>query len=330
MLPIGDENRPSSRPYVNYVLIAINVVIFFFFFLQGWGTLDMGIMSFGAIPSDILKGERLWTLFTSMFMHADIMHIFGNMLYLWIFGDNIEDLLGHERYLFFYLVGGIFASFIHIFSMLLSTVITPYSNSIPYVTYSLKTPSVGASGAISAVLGSYMLLYPKARIKTLVFYYFITTVSVPAFFYLGFWFIYQLMMGMVSLTGLSSGVAFWAHIGGFFYGLVGVKIFSLKTKKRIPRIKVKGRVRPIVAPWVRTPLVDVMVEPDGVKVLVMLPGIDGKDVRVDVSKWEIDISAEHEQLRYHKRIMLQVPVFPAVENLIYRNGLLRFTLRRVL
>jgi len=328
LFPLQDENRPSSRPYANYVLIAINVAVFLFLYLQGWRILEKAIVSFGAVPWYIMRGERLWTLFTSMFMHADVMHILGNMLYLWVFGDNIEDSLGHGKYVLFYLVGGLLASLAHIFSIPLMAIVNPSSDFIPYIIYDLKTPSVGASGAISAVLGAYLLLFPRARIRTLVFYFFITIVRVPVFYYLGFWFIYQLLMGVFSLTGLSSGVAFWAHIGGFVCGLLSVKGFGVKPKPRTPKLETERPVRPIGIPWVRTPLVDVMVEPNRVVVLAMLPGVEQKDITIGISSWEIDISAEHGELSYHNRLTLPVSVAPKVENLIYGDGLLRFTLQR--
>lgn len=223
MFPIYDENRPEIEPYVNHMLILVNVVVFFFFFLQGTRAFIRGLVSFGAVPSYIVNGDRLWTLLTSMFMHADIMHLFGNMAYLWVFGDNIEDALGHVKYLVFYLLGGLTASFTHIASL--------YATLPSFGQVGLDIPSVGASGAISAVLGAYLLLYPRARIRTLVFYIIVQIVSVPAFYYLGFWFLYQLMMGVFSLTGLSSGVAFWAHIGGFVAGLVTIKVFGVKPRR---------------------------------------------------------------------------------------------------
>ena len=176
--------------------------------------LENGIWEFGTIPRDVMQGENLWTLITSMFMHADVMHLVGNMIYLWVFGDNIEDALGHTKYIVFYILGGLAASFAHIASLFAA---------LPSFAYGVGfgIPSVGASGAISAVLGAYMLLYPRARIRTLVFYFLIQIITVPALYYLGFWFLYQLMMGFFSLTLLSSGVAFWAHIGGFIVGLIG-------------------------------------------------------------------------------------------------------------
>jgi membrane associated rhomboid family serine protease len=329
LFPLHDENRPASKPFVNYILIIINIVIFFFFFLQGWNPLEKAILNFGVIPIDILNGERLWTLFTSIFMHADIMHIFGNMLYLWVFGDNIEDSLGHGKYILFYLVGGVLASLTHILMMLVSGIISPSSDLIPYFIYSLNTPSVGASGAISAVLGAYLLLYPRARIRTLVFYFLISIISVPAFFYLGFWFIYQFLMGIVSLTGFSSGVAFWAHIGGFFFGIIGIKGFNVKSKRK-KYIKEQKMVKPFIAPWVQTPLVDIIVDPDRVIVLAMLPGIKREDIRINLSKLKIEISAKREELKYFKRIVLPVSVIPVIEKQVYREGMLKFIVKRIL
>jgi len=319
LIPLYDENRPEKRPFVNYTLILINIVVFFFFFLNG--NLLKGIRLYGAVPAAILSGDRLWTIFTSMFMHADIMHIAGNMLYLWIFGDNIEDALGHGKYLVFYLAGGVFSTFMHIASTLLSALFTP----IPYVILDLRIPSVGASGAISAVLGAYMLLYPRARIKTLVFYfYFFTIVRIPAFFYLGFWFLYQFLMGLFALTGLPSTVAFWAHIGGFLFGLMIVKGFNVTPKRRPPA----PRRKPLVAPWTRAPLVDIMVEDDLVRVYAFMPGVDERDIVIRAYEWEVMISAQRENIRYYGRIPLPVPVIPKVRDVSYVNGTLSFTLYR--
>lgn len=327
MIPLYDENRPRRRPYVNYALIAINILVFFFFYLQGFRAFKMSIINYGAIPIYILRGERLETLFTSMFMHADILHLLGNMLYLWIFGDNVEDILGHSKYLIFYLIGGIFSGLTHIASALLSL----YTSPIIYVISELETPAVGASGAISAVLGAYLLLYPNARIRTLVFYVFIATiVSVPAYYYLGFWFFYQLLMGIVSLSGLTSGVAFWAHIGGFIYGLLIVKAFNLKPRRRPMEVRERRVYRPIAAPWVREPLVDVLVKPDGVLIMAYMPGLEEKDIELAVSEWDVTISAEREDVRFYKHIVLPVPVLPRVVDLTYNNGVLRFMLLRII
>ena len=162
------------------------------------------------VPSSILRGENLYTLFTSMFMHGGIVHLFGNMLYLYIFGDNIEDTFGHLWYIFFFLISGIAASFAHILSV-------GYSNN----------PAVGASGVISGVLGAYIVLFPRAKILTLVFYWLITITAIPAIYFLGFWFFFQLFAGSLTLGyGVSSGVAYWAHIGGFAAGIMMALFFK--------------------------------------------------------------------------------------------------------
>jgi len=319
MIPLYDENRPLKKPFVNYTLISVNIAVFFFFFLTG--NLLEGISLYGAVPAAILRGNRLWTIFTSMFMHADIMHLAGNMLYLWIFGDNIEDTLGHGKYLIFYLMGGVFSTFAHIFSTVFSSFFTP----IPYVILDLRIPSVGASGAISAVLGAYLLLFPGAKIRTLVFFfYFFTIVSVPAFYYLGFWFLYQLMMGLVSLTGLPSTVAFWAHIGGFVFGMFIVKSFSITPRRR----PAAPRRKPMVAPWTRTPLVDVLVEDEIVRVYAFMPGVEEEDISIEVREWEVIISAQRETIKYYGRVALPVPVIPEVKEAFYMNGTLSFILYR--
>lgn len=322
MLPIHDENKSATRPYVNYVLLLANISIFSFFLLQDTWPLTTGILELGAIPSSILKGERLWTLLTSMFMHADIMHLAGNMIYLWVFGDNIEDALGHLRYVAFYLLGGLAASFAHIMSLFVALPSLGYTGS--------DIPAVGASGAISAVLGAYLLLYPKARIRTIVFYFFITIASVPAIYYLGFWFMYQLMMGIFSLTGLPSGVAFWAHIGGFIAGLIGIKAFGPKSKLGRRTGERRTTLRPLVvgSRTVRKPLADVIVEWDKVRIVAQLPGVDKRDIEIEISEREVVILAEHEEMRYHGRIPLATRVAPKVHDLSYRNGVLSFSLPR--
>jgi len=307
---------------VNYGLLLVNTVIFFFFLLQGIEVLESGIWDFGTIPRDIVRGENLWTLFTSMFMHADIMHLLGNMVFLWVFGDNIEDALGHAKYLIFYLLGGLAATFVHIASVFASL---PSLTGAWYVDPT-KYPSVGASGAISAVLGAYILLYPKARIRTLVFYFFIQVITVPAFYYLGFWFLYQLIMGFFSLTGLSSGVAFWAHIGGFVAGLIAVKAFGIKPR---PGERERKPMKPLYAsPEFRTPLVDMIVEEDRVRVLAELPGVNEEDIEVRVSGLELLILVEHGEIGFYKRVLLPFAVSPQVRDFAFRNGVLGFALYR--
>jgi membrane associated rhomboid family serine protease len=204
MIPIRDEIPTRRVPFVNYVLIAINILVFLFQLLLGPNELDQFVQSFALIPAQLTTGVGIGDvsdIFTSMFMHAGWAHIGGNMLYLWIFGDNVEDAMGHGVYLVFYLFGGILASVAHVFTN---------GNSL--------IPTVGASGAIAAVLGAYMVLYPQARVVTLLTLgYFIRMTALPAVILLGFWFVLQLFQGVASI-GATVGVAFWAHIGGFVAG----------------------------------------------------------------------------------------------------------------
>ena len=222
-IPLKDENPTSGKTYVTIALIAINVLIFFWTYLRGMQGFQIITYQFGMIPSEIMQGIELtpqfsspiyFTPFSSMFMHGGIMHLAGNMLYLWIFGNNIEDHVGSVKFIIFYLVSGLAAAFLFI-------VFSPDS----------EIPMVGASGAIAGVMGAYLVLYPKAKIMTLLFlFYFIRIIRVPAVVVLGFWFVYQLFMSMAS--GGGGGVAWLAHVGGFAFGWVWFKIFNLKRKNR--------------------------------------------------------------------------------------------------
>jgi membrane associated rhomboid family serine protease len=239
MLPIGDDNTGRTiTPIVNYLLIAVNVAVFVF--LQGLGSNERFTYAFSTVPEEIITGRDVaeqvtikdpasgevagtiqleptpipvWlTLITSMFMHGGIAHIFGNMLYLWIFGDNLEDAMGHLRYLIFYLVCGVLASLSHVFA-------TTMFGGNPYL------PSLGASGAISGVLAGYLVLFPSRRVRILMFR---TIQEVPAIWAIGIWFVFQLISG-IGVFGSGSqagGVAYAAHIGGFIAGLVLVKLFA--------------------------------------------------------------------------------------------------------
>ncbi len=217
MLPLKDENRTYTKPYVNYAILAVNIMVFFHELSLG-RELNRFFMQYGVIPWEITHFRNLFggvpfylKPLTSMFIHGGWGHIVGNMLYLWIFGDNVEDALGHIRYLFFYIITGYAAS--------LAQVLIHPSSTIP---------NIGASGAISGVLGAYFYLYPHARVLTLVpdflfFGFFYRLVYIPAFFLIGFWFIYQLFLGIITLPARGGGIAFFAHIGGFIAGYLIVK-----------------------------------------------------------------------------------------------------------
>ena len=175
------------------------------------------------IPEEIIHGQQLYTLFTSMFMHAGWLHLLGNMLFLYVFGDNIEDAFGHVGYLVFYIISGLVAALAHIVSIFFAPVIGNFVG-IP-MNSDWTAGVVGASGAISGVLGAYIVLYPKAKIVALVFYFIL---PVPAVIFLGFWFIMQWFYGFFDISG---GVAYWAHIGGFIAGMILALAFGLKRKK---------------------------------------------------------------------------------------------------
>jgi len=233
LIPLRDENRSQTEPHITRILLIVNVVVFFvailpdflsvnwFYALFGYSSsLDTAISTYGMVPYSVLRGQRLYTLFTSMFLHADLLHLGGNMLFLYIFGDNVEDAFGHGRYVLLYLLAGIVASIMHITAVLYSVEVL---HSAAF--QALRVPAIGASGAIAGVLGAYFILYPRARILTLVLIGWIYIVPIPALFFLGFWFVFQLLYGMLTL-GIEAvtGIAYWAHIGGFvagiFFGLV--------------------------------------------------------------------------------------------------------------
>ena len=207
MLPIQDEIRAHRFPFVNYSLIALNIIVFILELMAGQ-KLDAVLYEIALIPANVTAGFDLGdmkAIFTSMFLHAGLSHLLGNMLYLWIFGDNVEDRLGHFWYLVFYLAGGIMAAFAHV-------ALNP--NSV--------IPTVGASGAIAAVLGAYLILFPQVKVLTFVpIGFFLRLTLLPASLLLGFWFVLQLFNGLLTL-GLADmgGTAFWAHIGGFVFGVL--------------------------------------------------------------------------------------------------------------
>lgn len=205
MFPIRDHNPSRTAPIVTTALIAINVVVFLMT-LPYFGS-ERALMAFysdwALIPAKVIQTGDLTPVFTSMFLHGGFMHIIGNMLFLWIFGDNMEDAFGHVGFLLFYIACGVGAAAIHIAS-------APYST----------VPTVGASGAIAGVLGGYLLLYPRARVDVLIFLFvFVTVISLPAWFMLGFWFLLQLLNSAAADPNMG-GVAYWAHTGGFLFGLL--------------------------------------------------------------------------------------------------------------
>jgi membrane associated rhomboid family serine protease len=205
MIPVGDEDSGGrGLPIFTVLLVIINVLVFVYEETLALPDLRDFIMRYGAIPAEIERGQDYYTLVTSMFVHGGFGHIAGNMLFLWIFADNIERRFGHILFLLFYLGCGLAASAAHILTSAGSMV-----------------PTVGASGAISGVMGAYVLLYPLNRVRVVIWYW--GVIQVPAFIFLGIWFLTQFVNGVAALnveTAQSAGVAFWAHIGGFVTGVV--------------------------------------------------------------------------------------------------------------
>jgi rhomboid family protein len=217
MIPLRDIIPSRTTPVVTITLIAINVLVFVYELSLG-RAVDAFTLYWGLVPAAFS-----WvTVFTSMFLHGGLMHVAGNMLYLWIFGDNVEDRMGHGRYLVFYILCGVAAA-------LAQTITVPDS----------VVPMVGASGAIAGVMGAYFVLYPRSRIVTLIpIFFFIQIVEVPAIFFLGIWFLMQFVNGVGSIVstgagGLAGGIAFWAHVAGFVAGISGVIVFRRPERQRV-------------------------------------------------------------------------------------------------
>ena len=249
MLPISDSDlRRRTRPYINVSLIILCGVIFVYELMLGELDRTIFFYQFGLIPSEVAQGinyELLigptgqmldiaspvpnWaTMFTSMFIHGDWMHFGFNMLFLWVFGDNVEDRFGHFKYLLFYLAAGVAAVWLQV-----------------VIDTSSQIPTIGASGAIAGVLGAYLFLYPLSRIRTAVIFLFIYFIRIPAFLLLGFWFLLQFFGGIGSLgpSSQTGGVAYWAHIGGFIFGAVVVILYLIVNRQsQWPRGPSGGRI----------------------------------------------------------------------------------------
>jgi len=218
MIPLRDDIRSEKRPFVTWGLMAACVCVYAWQALTEYHDPKAGeaiINAYGMVPKDIVSGRHLWTLLTSMFLHGGFFHIIGNMLYLWIFGDNVEDAFGHLWFFIVYLFTGVAGSLLQIMLMPGSSVAT-----------------IGASGAISGVMGAYFVLFPRARVLTLIpIFFFIRLIYLPAPLLLGFWILFQILSGCSSVPGTGGGVAYFAHIGGFASGL----ILGLLVRNRVRR-----------------------------------------------------------------------------------------------
>jgi len=213
VFPLRDTVRSRTFPLVNWFVLGANIFVFILMTSGGPGSFDRLTARFALIPAQLSADRPLEyaTLFTSMFMHGSWFHLLSNMWTLYIFGDNVEDRMGSGRFLVFYLLAGLAAG-------LTQLSFDPTSN----------IPTVGASGAIAGVLGAYLLLFPRARVITLIPLFFLQFVEIPAFYFLGIWFLTQLSSGLLSLgaAGSFGGIAWWAHVGGFVFGLVAVYLFA--------------------------------------------------------------------------------------------------------
>lgn len=215
VFPVGDDQiKGGAKPIFTYLFLGMNILIFLYEVSLGAG-LNKFLTTYGTIPAEITQGTDLFTLLTNMFLHGGWMHLIGNMAFLWVFADNIEATIGNLKFALFYIAGGVIASLAHIFFNMDSTI-----------------PAVGASGAIAAVLGAYLVMFPRYRIKLFVVYMF-RSILIPAIAFLGLWIVQQLVSGVgsISNTADTAGVAWWAHIGGFVFGLVMGLLFRPKARQ---------------------------------------------------------------------------------------------------
>ena len=218
MIPLRDNIPHERKPVVTVALLLINVAVFFYEISLGEKLQDFFYI-YGFVPKNIFLPigleYKIKPLFTNMFLHAGFIHLLGNMLFLWIFADNVEDKLGHFKFLIFYITCGVIASLAHL-----------------VMNVSSDIPAVGASGAIAGVLGAYIIMFPRARILTLVpFLIFFQLIEIPAFIFLGIWFVYQFLLGISSIGLYGAGIAFWAHIGGFAGGISLVFLWRKKRRR---------------------------------------------------------------------------------------------------
>ncbi len=218
IFPIGDEQvKGGYKPVVSYMLIVINILVFLFQVTLPSAQQQELVYAYGVIPKEIASGHDFYTLITNMFLHGGWMHLIGNMLFLWVFADNIEAVIGKIPFLLFYFGGGITASAAHIVFNLHSSI-----------------PAIGASGAISAVLGAYLVMFPASKVKVYVLILF-RSFYMPALFFLGIWGVQQFINGFISIVPSSvytSSVAWWAHIGGFIFGLIAGLLIRKRFESR--------------------------------------------------------------------------------------------------
>lgn len=231
IFPIGDDNiTGGAKPIFSYAFIGFNIIMWIVQLMSGPNLL---VCEWALVPAEIVRGEDYFSFFTSMFMHGSWMHIIGNMVFLWVFADNIEQTIGNIPFFIFYILGGIFASMLHIFFSMGGPETAQMACCNPCLENCRETaricvgtvPSLGASGALSAVMGAYLVMFPKSRVKILVLY-FMRSFYIPAYVALGGWIALQLFSGVSSIgAATGGGTAWWAHIGGFVFGVIGGLLF---------------------------------------------------------------------------------------------------------
>jgi membrane associated rhomboid family serine protease len=326
MFPIHDDTeRIHGRPYVNYSLITINVIVFVWeIIVTGYFSDEQAVAEifskYGAIPRSVLNGDLL-SILTSMFMHGGIAHIIGNMVFLFVFGDNIEDRFGHIKYLLIYIVWGAAAAIIHsIFA------VSAGGGMIP---------AVGASGAISGVMGAYLVMFPRAKIFTVIIAFFITTVRIPALAYIPFWFILQVIFGLIDPFG---GVAYLAHIGGFVAGLgagYAWKLFFSGKNITNPLFKTDSQIirkqRPKIEESISQASPEVIEGPNFYEIIAEIHGVsDATDINASFEPDTGNVRIIARGSRNYN-MLAKLPttaVKPTVEYIHYLNGIARIRLTK--
>lgn len=324
MFPIHDDTeRQHGRPYVNYGLIFVNVVVFFWelsftnFFTDPNATQEI-FYTYGSIPRFVLDGDVM-SIITSMFMHGGIAHIAGNMVFLFVFGDNIEDKFGHIKYMLLYLMWGGLAAYSH------SLVAIDDTDAL--------VPAVGASGAISGVLGAYLVMFPGAKIFTIIFAFFITTIRIPAIAFLPIWFIMQIVFGIIFPQ--SGGVAYFAHIGGFVAGLASAYIWKRLMNKRktqfrgVPSPSIKMiPSRPKGVLFVRTEP-EIIRGPDFYEIIVEIRDIsNASDIKVEFEPENTTVRIGSSDSKA-SQVLAKLPKDASkykLQNVDYLNGIVRIRL----
>jgi membrane associated rhomboid family serine protease len=329
MFPIHDDaERIHGRPYVNYSLIAINAAVFTWevlvtgFFANGRTTSEI-FLEYGAIPKFVLAGD-IPIVLTSMFMHGGIVHIAGNMVFLYVFGDNVEDRFGHIKYLAIYISWGLFAALVH----------SIYAVAVG----GGEVPAIGASGAISGVLGAYLIMFPRAKIYTIIIVFLITTIRIPALAFIPFWFILQILFTLIGQSG-GGGVAYLAHIGGFIAGIgTGYAWKYLAWKKMslsIPSVGKTRKMRPKIEDISPSLEPEVIEGADFFEIIAEMHGISAAtdihaDYEPDYKRVRIVASGSRKYELFAKLPGIEglKHASPTVEFIHYLNGIARIRLTK--